>query len=1209
MKFREIFRFEFHYQLRSVSTWIYLGIAFLFPLFFSAIGESSDDAVFLNAPSSLIFITVFASVIWLLSAGAIAGHAAARDVQTRMHPLMYTVPVRKIEYLGGRFLAAFLLNALIQLAIPLAFFLSFHIRTVDAAQLGPFRAEAFLTTYFYLSLPLAFIVTACQFSFSVLNRNAIVAYVGSLLLFPIIFPLIGTMVAKFAGNWELVKLIDPVGFSIIGSVDTWTAFEKNTRLLRLEGMFLWNRVLWLSLALGILSYTYLRFSFVHTAAGNWWSRFKRKPSVEAPVARATRRNTPLTITPAFSVATHVRQTFAIAGYSFGAIVKSKAGLVVVGLLTLQMIVFAHEYLEFRGVPQYPNLMNLLGMLTASLRDFQTPLIIIPILINYYAGELVWREREAGLDKISHTMPVSEWSLFLGNFLGLALIMGVWLGFLLLAGVIIPMTMNYPTVEVGVLLKVLFGIQLTNYLLFALLALVVHVLVNQKYLGHLVMLLVYLAMVFAAKIGIEHNLLLYASDPGWSYTDMRGFGPYLAPWLWFKLYWAAWAMLFAVAARLFWVRSMSEKLWMRLRLTRQRFTRATALTAVAAGGFVLISGGYIFYNTNVLNEYSTAAERTEKIAQYELKYGKYKHTPQPLLTGTKLQVEIYPEDRSAEIRGAYTLINKSTLPIDTIHLATANGVKTGAVKFDRAFTSIAEDQQLGHSIYKLSKPLEPGDSLRLSFAVAYHAQGFPHKGIVVSVIENGTYFINYNWLPAVGYQAMRELRDNGERKKYGLGPWAVPSLYDAANTKRIMPGQELIHLEAVVGTAAGQVAIGPGALLGTWKAGGRNYFHYATSAPIRNNYSFFSANYATQEATWKNPESGQAVAIRLYYHPAHGEHIDRMVKSVKDSFAYYTRKYGSYPYSHITLIERSGYAGELNAEPTTVDYGESFTFSNQKDNPWALDLVYFPIAHEIAHQWWGAAQLLPAHVEGGIVVSETLANYTSLQVVEETYGKEHARKLLSMWRKSYEVPRSRAATPLLQATDAFIGYRKGPLALHALSEYIGKERVNNALRQLLTKYGSGKPPFATSLDLYRELKVVTPDSLQYLLHDYFEKNVYWQLKAVQSEAQQLDSSTWQVTLQVDARKVVVDSTGAEVAVPMHDWVEVGVFAASEKELGKPLYLQKHRIRSGVQTITVKVKKKPSRADIDPNYLLIDLNLENNTRKVKLEGVAEEGFDLI
>lgn len=59
-----------------------------------------------------------------------------------------------------------------------------------------------------------------------------------------------------------------------------------------------------------------------------------------------------------------------------------------------------------------------------------------------------------------------------------------------------------------------------------------------------------------------------------------------------------------------------------------------------------------------------------------------------------------------------------------------------------------------------------------------------------------------------------------------------------------------------------------------------------------------------------------------------------------------------------------------------------------------------------------------------------------------------------------------------------------------------------------------------------------------------------------------------------------------SLPMDDLVEIGVFAPAEKGevLGKPLYVQKHRIRSGRQTITVTVPQKPDRAGIDPYGLL-------------------------
>ena len=52
------------------------------------------------------------------------------------------------------------------------------------------------------------------------------------------------------------------------------------------------------------------------------------------------------------------------------------------------------------------------------------------------------------------------------------------------------------------------------------------------------------------------------------------------------------------------------------------------------------------------------------------------------------------------------------------------------------------------------------------------------------------------------------------------------------------------------------------------------------------------------------------------------------------------------------------------------------------------------------------------------------------------------------------------------------------------------------------------------------------------------------------------------------------------------------------IGGLVYLQKHRIRSGKQKITVMVNKEPGRAGIDPYHLLIDLNTDNNFRKVEI-----------
>ena len=68
-----------------------------------------------------------------------------------------------------------------------------------------------------------------------------------------------------------------------------------------------------------------------------------------------------------------------------------------------------------------------------------------------------------------------------------------------------------------------------------------------------------------------------------------------------------------------------------------------------------------------------------------------------------------------------------------------------------------------------------------------------------------------------------------------------------------------------------------------------------------------------------------------------------------------------------------------------------------------------------------------------------------------------------------------------------------------------------------------------------------------------------------------AGTWRVTLDVRARKEVVDEAGVETEALMDDLVQVGVFSPAEggEALGEPLYVEMHRVRSGRQTITVTV----------------------------------------
>lgn len=1202
MKLAETFRFEFTYQARRAWPWLMFAALAVFGFLMArdaSLSEALYDDFFVNSPFAILKTTVAGSVIWVLIAAAIAGDTAARDVSTGMYPLTYTSSVGRGAYLGGRFLAALALNALILLAVPFGILVALYVVGMPASVMGPFRPAAYLTAYAFIALPNAVAATALQFMLSTRSGRATSGYLGSLLLLFMSFFIGGILLwGKGIG-----ALVDPIGvrFILDDLSRLWTPTEKSWRLLSLDGTVLTNRLVWLGVGSLALALTWLRFRFVHrTETVRWWRRRRARrkaAALSSPLAagigviagaavavpQAPRR---------FGMALAARQTRAFAGAAFRAIATSWAGIAVLTVIPLLAVPVIADQMMASGVPQLPATPLVLRELTAPLSSELSRWVIIPLLIVFFAGELVWRERDAGLGEITDAVPGSEWAPFLGKFLGLSLFLALLMGLLCAAGMLSQLLMGYHDFEVGLYLKVMFGLQLPEYLLFALLSLAIHVVVDQKYVGHLVAILAFVFLALSAMFGIRHDLLVFGAGPGWSYTTMRGFGASLGPWLWFKLYWAAWALLFAVVARLLWVRGRESGLGVRLRLARRRLVRSTAWAAAVAAALIVGLGGFIFYNTNVRNPYLTAADVAGRRAVYERRYGRYDGIPQPELAATKLRVEIHPRRGEVEASGSYRLVNHTSEAIDSIHLAIEPGVATRSLSFDRPATLKVDDPDHGYRIYALAQPLQPGDSLRMDFAMRVQRHGFRETGADESVVSNGTYFLAGDWLPAIGYQRGREIISAAERRAHGLrAKRLIPSLYDAKARDERSPR---VAFEAIVGTDGDQVAVAPGALRRAWTENGRRYFQYATSAPIGTEWAFASAHYAVREARWNH------VAIRIYHDPASTGNLDRITKSIQASLDYYSREFGPYPYDHITVVERPGDGIGLHADASFLSYAEGFSLWRPKDGDAGLDLPFAVVAHETAHQW-----TVPyAGVEGAPVMSESVAWYYAMKLVQHARGDDQLRRLLAFMRQPYPYAPIRRGEPLLRGLDPYLSYRRGPFALWAMSEYVGEAQVNGALRRMLEAHRPEGTPAATTLDLYRELQAVTPGSLRYLLHDLFEVNTWWQLGTEQATAVEMPGGTWQVTLKVRAKKMVYDSAGVESEVPMNDLVPIGVFGPAEQgggALSAPLHLQMHRLRSGEQTITITVPKKPVLAGVDPNHLLDweTKDTDDNAIEVKVE----------
>jgi ABC-2 type transport system permease protein len=1196
IKFWEIFRFEIAYQLRRAWPWLIIVILMFLVFLFTRDGSFSEalyTEFFINSPFMIAMATVFGSLLWLLTSAFVAGEAAARDVDTGMHPLTYSAPITKAQYLGGRFLAAIVLNAFILLTVQIAILLAIYLPGVHPDSIGPFRPIAFVTAYVFIALPNAFAATSIQFAVALRSGRPITAYMGSLFLFFTAF----FIASLILFNQGIGTLLDPIGVRFIWDElsHLWTTIEKSTRLLELKGELLQNRLVWIGTGIVVSAIAYIRFQFAHrTVASPWWYRiitrqnsklkieeleFKIPSSELIPVAiKSAPRN--------FNFTFHLRQVITIAWDSFKTIATSWAGLAMLIFVPLMAIPVVIDQMVALGIPLIPTTSRVIKELTGPLSTDMSRWMIIPGFIIYFVGELVWRERDSGIAEITDAMPGSEWSSVIGKFLGVSLMLVLFTTLLTTAGMLAQALMEHANFEIGLYLKIMFGLQLPEYLLFVVLALFVHSVVNQKYVGHLVAIIAYAFIAaIATMLGIEHNLLIFGAGPGWSYTEMREFGPFLAPWLWFKLYWAAWALLLAVVAMLFWVRGKENGFVVRLRLAKNRITRSTILVAGVATVLILSLGGFIFYNTNILNTYRNGSEITKWSAEYEKLYGKYENVPQPQITGTKLHIEIYPEKRAVEILGSYSLVNSTGVAIDSIHVSTsAGGAITKSITFDKQTKLAVDDDDHRYRIYTLDSPLKPGDTLQLNFEVDVESRGFRNRGLDPSIIESSSYFNNQSWFPSVGYQRMRGIINPAQRREYGLEPRAVlASLQEAHDGESISLGTG-VAFEAVIGTSGDQTAVAPGSLQRTWKEGERNYFQYSTSAPIGSEWNFFSANYKIFEKQWTSSHiTHQPVVVQVYHHPKHTAHVQNMMRSALASLEYYTEQFGPYPYSHLTIIEHPAAPGTgMHADASMIYYGQSYPYWIPK-NEHSLDFPYAVMGHEMGHQW-----TLPyAFVEGLPFLSEGIAWYYGIMLMKETREPEQTRKLMSFMRQPYPHAPIRRGEPLLRALDPYLAYKRGPLTMYALSEYAGSDRVNSALQTLVTKSKSPDASRVSTLDLYRELRAVAPDSLQNFLHDLFEVNTLWQFETNQVTAVKTGADQWTVTLNVKAKKIVYDSAGVITEVPMDEWIPIGVFAerkSGSDELSNSLYLQKHRIRSGDQKIIATVTGKPILGGIDPHHLL-------------------------
>lgn len=1083
----EFFIFEIKYRVKRPETYLFFLLLFLFSVVGIEFVFQGIDLGLVKKNSPLVIAKSMGAITGLsmIIASMIMGVPVLRDLQYDVTSLIYVNPISKKDYLLGRFLGSFIVLLFIFSGLLWGMAMGEFMPWNDPNDFLPFQFIHYLQPFLWVVLPTLFFGACVFFASGALSKNLMVVYTQGIVIF-VLF-----MITKGITNETLQALLDPFSLTTLTkATKEWTVADRNALLIPISGIMLLNKLFWIGVGIWVLTGAYIRFSLL--VINDKTFNKKQKQSVK-PISGTFSKSLPI-VTPVFHFKAQVAQLVLNAWFHFVSILKLKSFWAIILCCFIIILVNSVSLGTSYGVNSYPTTY----LLIEELREMS--IYFFMIILVFYSGEIMWKERDVKLNLIHDSTPISSFVNVSSKFLSLLLIYVIVILSLITAGVLFQTFKGYHRYELDVYFFGFFLELLPFLALYTFAAIFFQALAGNKFMGMLATIAFATINVAIGIFGLEHALLNFGGHALATYSDMNGYGHFLKAYLWVKVYWVLFGILLLVFASILMVKG--NEMGLRRRWTsglKQLGKRMVALSLICLMIFLSI-GGYIFYNTNVLNEFWTKGEQTKFRADYEKTLKQFEYTPQPKIIDVKLNLDLYPSKRAYEVAGYYVVTNTSQEPIPEIHVQKLieSNVELREVSFDRAMTVDNRYEDYHYTIYELSQSLAPGDTLTMSFRQTFESIGFEADNSDTDVVYNGTFFNNAE-LPGFGYQKKYELQDEDDRKDFELAPRIQKAKRDELRelvNARTGSDSDGIILEMIISTEASQLALTSGDLMAIWEKEGRKYFRYKTNQRIIHFYPIISGDYEVIKDSTDlrlNPNK-EFVDLEIYYQKGHEYNLTRMMESMKMSLNYYSTNFRPYQYKQLRIVEFPRYSSFAQSLPGIIPFSEAIGFIMAIDDEKDVDMAFYITAHEVAHQWWGL-QVEAANVQGQHMILETLAQYSAMMVLRKKYGDEKVQQFLKLQMDEYteaKLKSSKEELPLaLVENEEYIYYNKGALAMYELQKEIGEENVNKALQNFLNDWHSFDNPkkpnlYATTLDLLQYFRGVTPDSKQQEITDLFEQ---------------------------------------------------------------------------------------------------------------------------
>ncbi len=1170
--FRTIFIYELKYWLKQPSIYIYLlfflGVSILAMAGISgAFDPPSSDGISVkeNATINIYTNINYLTILILFLLPAIIGNAVYRDYKSNMHYILYSYPFKKRDYLFAKFFSSFLIVFFIILMIGIGIIIGTQVPGVQEEKLLPFNIWTYIQIYVVFLIPNIFLYGAIVFGVVTFSRNVYAGFitVGLLLFVP-------QLIINIPMHDYVLCLLDPFGeYAIKYGVKDWTTAQQNELLLPVTNLVIFNRLLWLTIAIIIFSWVYKTFSFNQTGNVVVFGKKNKKTTLNNdPYQNNTILTERKTVSKAnfdYSLKQQLKMVWKLSTIDFYSIIRSwpfitilLAGFVVVIFLLLQMnSPFENDILPVTWI-----------ILTFPVLFYS---LVVKILTFLYTGITIHRGRSSRMNHLIDVNPVKNWVFMASKFLAIVKMQFALQLAVLIAGISIQMSKGYFNFDIKHYIIELLLLNMIGYIIWAMLSVLVHSIIKNVYLGLFVLIVILFGISALPELGVENPVFLFnetGQDSIIPFTDMNGYGHRIEGFLAYKLYWFIGSIGLLLTALLVWNRGAGRSFTERIGLLKARFQRRLRYAWALAFTAFFIMGASYYYETTVRNPILTNDTIKDQYSNFEKEFSAFAKAPQPKITSVNIHLDIFPESESFEANGQYVLVNKTNKPIDTLLIRTGfDELSTFSVNVP--YEIVKSDSLAKFYVAKLQNTLSPMDTIVMKFTIQNMKNTLFQTN---SNVGTSTTFLKTDVFPRLGYL------DRSRSFPY-------PEDADLSYTYT-SEDADLIDFEATVSTSKDQIAIATGYLQKEWSENNRNYYHYKMDRKIKFEFGFNSSVYEIYEDSYKG------IVIQVYHHPGHVYNIENMIAGIKAALAYNTNSLSTYQHKEVRIIEFPITMGSYaTIFANTIPFSEvRFLADISKDN---FNLPFYVASHEMAHQWWGN-QVTPARSLGYQMVTESPAEYFALKSYEHHFGKEPVEEYLDAYMKQYLRVHKwiKNEKPLIY-TDGYrkIPYIKGALAFYGLSQRIGEQNMNTGLRNYLTKVGYQNKPYTTSLEMVEALKRVTPDSLHYVIKDAFETVTLYTHTITNTSTKTLNNQ-YVITMDFKVKKERTNKDGVKENVLLYDDIEIVVFGDDNTQL----YRQQHKITQEKNSVQITVKDVPNEIAIDPFHLSFNRNVKNNRKKL-------------